>query len=702
MRRKTNLKEKLSIYVAQKPDKAILLVILLFNVLFFALAAVVISQLAPSTLQDRGFWASVFYTITMVLDAGCIQFVVQDVGSSGVLVIIVCLIIVVIGMISFTGAVIGYITNYISDFIDKSSSGARKLHTKNHTVILNWNSRASEIVNDLLYSGKPETVVVLVPADREGVLREIENRVSDSIGRENRELLKKARTMKFFERFSFLKENTLKNNLTVIVREGDIFASKQLYDISLEQAKAIIILGQDVSNSTCRFDYAERLEKFSRGNNLTVKTLIQVADITASEASADGQKIVVEIEDAWTLSLVNYIIRQKENLGKCSIVPVPVNAILGQILSQVSIMPELNAVYSNLFSYKGDFFVSRKLKPEEESMGEDAFISDYLSKSVLAVPLTIMDTKHGREGFFMVNSEDAVSRALAPVRQPISVSVNQDFRFKRKNIVILGHNSKMKSLMEGFNSFCNEWKRPGEGEILDIMIIDDKKSLEKNGYFRDYPYVTSVVEADVYDRTAIYEELLGFSRAHGEDSSVLILSDDNIPTEDTDASVLTYLIYVEEVIEQRLREEPGFRRENLDVVAEVLDPKNSDVVRSYSVSNVIISNRYISKMITQIGEQEDIFDFYSDIITYDEAGVENFESKELYIKPVRDFYTVLPPVCSAAQLIRATYLAGTPENRSILLGYIRNEKDFVFFTGDQEKLQVELCESDKLIVFSNH
>ena len=53
---------------------------------------------------------------------------------------------VLIGMITFTGAVIGYVTNYISNFIENSKSGARSLKVSRHTVILNWNSRASEIL----------------------------------------------------------------------------------------------------------------------------------------------------------------------------------------------------------------------------------------------------------------------------------------------------------------------------------------------------------------------------------------------------------------------------------------------------------------------------------------------------------------------------------------------------------------------------
>ena len=49
---------------------------------------------------------------------------------------------------------------------------------------------------------------------------------------------------------------------------------------------------------------------------------------------------------------------------------------------------------------------------------------------------------------------------------------------------------------------------------------------------------------------------------------------------------------------------------------EIIDPKHHDIVNSYSVNNVVISNRYISKMVAQIGEVDALFDFYEDVLSY--------------------------------------------------------------------------------------
>jgi hypothetical protein len=169
---------------------------------------------------------------------------------------------------------------------------------------------------------------------------------------------------------------------------------------------------------------------------------------------------------------------------------------------------------------------------------------------------------------------------------------------------------------------------------------------------------------------------------------------------------------VQEIINKKKRETPDFDAESIDVVVEIIDPKHHDIVSSYSVNNVVISNRYISKMITQISEKEALFDFYSDILTYDakedgESG--EYDSKEIYVKKVSRFFDEIPAPCKADQLIRAVYAATTnpalPEelrNPAIVLGYVKPGGRMVLFSGNQTKIDVQLEKRDKLILFSNH
>ena len=101
---------------------------------------------------------------------------------------------------------------------------------------------------------------------------------------------------------------------------------------------------------------------------------------------------------------------------------------------------------------------------------------------------------------------------------------------------------------------------------MDILVIDDAKGLEQENYYRDYPYVRCV-EADIInDKAKIYAEVSSFVDAHIEDTSILILSNDKVPTDELDANALTYLLYMQDIANQKARAIPNFDREKIDII----------------------------------------------------------------------------------------------------------------------------------------
>lgn len=700
------IREWFSIRLAKNPGQIVLLSILFFNVIFLLLSAFIISRMSLTGTEQLGFLQSAYYTINMILDAGGISYVVEDIGPQNAAIAIVCIIIILIGMISFTGAVIGYITNYISSFIESSNAGNHRLRISNHFVILNWNSRALEIVNDMLYSGSCSRVVVLVGSGKEEVEKQIDERIHETVKRENLKVKEECSDRSYFGRKWYYHKNKFSSNLTVIVREGDVFSSKQLFDISLQRASAVVILGEEMNNAVCKYQINERIEKIGNGNSLTIKTLMQVSDITSAAFSEDNQRIIVEITDDWTWDLVQKIIRSKQVDGKCNIVPIRVNQILGELMAQFSLMPELNTVYNELLSNRGaTFFTS-----ETDNDDEMAFITETLSRNEHVIPLTIRQNNNRNYCYYMSFDENDIHRKEKKALSGIPVSINKNFWLEKKKILILGHNSKCQDIMNGFSSFISEWGyKDSDDSLLSIVVIDDEKSLEKMNYYKDYPFVIKTVAAELFEKDLICDSINEFLKMNDEDVSVLILSDDLVPEDEIDAGMLTNLVYVQDIINDKVEADPDFDAGSIDVIAEINDPKHHDVVSSYSVKNVVISNRYISKMITQIGEKDAIFDFFQDILVYDTDSEDGYESKEVYIKKAKDFFSELPRECTAEQLIRgvfdASYDPALPpekQNISIVLGYVKQNEKIVLFGGDQTDIKVKLGPKDKIIVFSNH
>ena len=375
-------------------------------------------------------------------------------------------------------------------------------------------------------------------------------------------------------------------------------------------------------------------------------------------------------------------------------------------MAQFSLMPELNSIYNELLSNKGATFFTAPYKSSDEL----AYIKSSLAENKHVVPLTVQ-TENGRNySYFMALNDKDSSIKCDKKLSGIPIRLNKNFWLEKKKIIMLGHNSKCREIMNGFASFLSEWGyKDSDDLLLSIVVIDDEKNLEKMNNYKEYPFVIKTVAAEIFEKDLICDSINEFLEMNAEDVSVLILSDDLVSDEETDAGMFANLIYVQDIISDKVEADPDFDVGSIDVIAEINDPKHHDVVSSYSVKNVVISNRYISKMITQIGEKDAIFDFYQDILVYDENGEEGYDSKEIYVKKAKDFFVELPDECTADKLIRGVFdayydpdLPAEKQNISIVLGVVKQDGDISLFSGDQSSVNVKIEEKDKIIVFSNH
>ena len=685
-------REWISIQVAKHPKRVVLVLIILFNVLFISLSAALISSLSLQGTEKMNFFHAAYYTITMILDAGCIESVIKDIGTTGVALTITCLAVIIIGMITFSGAVIGYLTNILNDFIEKANAGNTRLYLSDHTVILNWNARAAEIVNDLLYSDHKETVVALVKSDSDEIKKEIEERLRFTIEKENAAVYKKAEKMSFFARWRYLNNNKLGNNVTFIVIEGNIFSQRQLKDIRIDLAKAVIILSNDPSDSA-----DEDGRQPDEGNPQAVKALMQTADIVSAGNAAHHQNIIIEITDFWTYDIVQRIINGKELGEKCNIVMFHVEKFLGQLLAQLSIAPEMTPVYDDLFSNKGAAFYTEPVRADDEI----GYIRDYLSTHKNAIPLTKL--AHNGESYFCfaADSQDDINKKHALKSTGYSVKLNNR-QSECKRVIMVGHNSKVEEIMSCYEAYLS--CRIGDQQ-LKVTVIDDADSLKRMDDYRRYPFVEEVVELDIFHIDKTVETIHRLLFDAKEETSILILSDDTELGENTDSSALMYLVYIQDFIKERLRENPAYDQNKIKTIVEITDPGHFDIIKGYDRVDAVISNRFTGNIITQIGEKESIYDFYKDLLSYASKGG---QSKKPQVKKVSSFFSETPAPCTAYDLVRAVFEASVSSAEAsqkqypaLVLGYIKATGETIVFSGDLSEIKVSLEAEDKIIVYSD-
>ena len=567
-----------------------MLAICIINLVLLLLAAWVISAFAIHDNVERGFFTSVYKTFTMILDAGCIESIVTDPGSTNIFLMIFCLVIIVISMITFTGALIGFATNIISTMISEAFTNNKKLMISNHLLILGWNNRASEIVNDLLFRPGNQKVVVLTESGKDEILDEVKEKLNNTIERENRKLHNELMTQGWIKRHFLFCRNKLRDNITFIVRTGDIFSSIHLNNAQIKRAESVIILSNGIGNNTFSVDFTGGFDEKQNSDSRTIKALMQVIDLTNDIASIDNQKVVVEVENDWTEELVEKIIKAKQRSGKCRVVPFRVHRVMGQLLSQFSLMPALNIAYQDLFSNKGATFYS--VKQEKITKSVD-YIEQYLSQHHQAIPLTFLkDDLEGQDYFcYISDNEEDISESGNVRDEFCDVELNNKFWMNEKYVLILGSNSKIENVMNGFRSFCYEWTDEEHPRILHVTIIDEEENLIHFNYYQAYPFVENCITADIFEQSKINKEISAFIEAHPHDSSILILSDDLARDDDVDSKALTYLIDAKDTI-NRARANKNDENFNIDIVVEIIDPKHYDILKSYDVHNVVGCVKY--------------------------------------------------------------------------------------------------------------
>ena len=135
---------------------------------------------------------------------------------------IIKIVLTIVQMVIFSGALIGFTTDLLSSTFDKRLENKGKMYLANHYVFLNWSTIGQNIIYDLSFLDGNKTVVILTDDDREEVMTSIDN--------------------------IFTSNNRKKKGLRIFVKKGNPTSIKHLSDVSIDKAKYIGVLLQNCEN----------------------------------------------------------------------------------------------------------------------------------------------------------------------------------------------------------------------------------------------------------------------------------------------------------------------------------------------------------------------------------------------------------------------------------------------------------------------
>lgn len=316
--------------------------------------------------------------------------------------LILAIIIVVIEMVLFSGAIVAMVTTSLRNFIDKKSKAKGKILVNNHFVILNWNSKVPDMIYNLMLKGYKESIIIL------------SNKNKDFIENEIKSLL-----------LTYDIDTKAKANL--IIKEGDSLLRSNLEDISIEKAKHICVMARDDM-------YDGDDDNIINSDLLNLKIVLRLGSFNLDSEA----QIVVETDSNITRGQIENLAYTVSSLKDKNIIPVSFNKKIGQIIAQSIVCPEISEIYLKLFSFEGSEFYSTDL---------DEDITDFMKKHNDAIAVAKLHK------LFVLSDN---TKDISSVREntyncnkklEIEDSKNED----KFTIFMIGDNSKKEYILDNLN-----------------------------------------------------------------------------------------------------------------------------------------------------------------------------------------------------------------------------------------------------------
>ncbi len=342
--------------------------------------------------------------------------------------LLLAVIVLITGMILFTGTIIALTTNAIKDYFHKKQSGSGKIYLERHVAILNWNNKVPELVADLVHvENKQLTVMILADIDKDYAEKQIVNAIA-KLHKPDKELTR----------------------FNVLVKSGDPLLRSDLEDISIADADAVLVMNKDL--------HEEVAKNMSKSDLNVIKVILSLGNIEF----ANNPPIVAEIKHYETKEKILTLERTVHTLKEHTLLPVCFDKRLGQIIAQTIIDPRMEDVYLSLFSFEG---------AEVYHLAGLGF-ADSLKYGAYSFPVAEID-----DGVFVLSSSHSlIDRITETTIEPKKLKLKPIVEMTDMDVYIIGKNNKLAFILDSFKAyerlhkseFRSEWIAP---EKIDDMIV---------------------------------------------------------------------------------------------------------------------------------------------------------------------------------------------------------------------------------------
>lgn len=491
---------------------------------------------------------------------------------------------------------------FITTALDQKLTQLRKGHSKviesDHTLILGWNGRVTEILRELVIANESEDNPCVV------ILSEREKEYMD-------------------DQLSLLMPDT--QNTRVVTRSGAVSSVVNLDIASLSTCKSVIVLAY------CDDAASEAVKVAS--DIRVIKTILAVG---AGKEDGAELNIVAELFTERSRKIAEDI--------SSDVTTVDAQEILAKILVQTSRSVGLSVVYGEALSFDGcemyfhndDWggLVFGELQfhfPDGVPLGLRTKKGDLL---INPPPDRIMASSD--DILILAEDDSTIEFQAEPVARPRDIELaggRVEMRIERE--LLIGWNPKLPTILREYADYVLE------GSTFDVMIDsppdDIRATLERLDAELDK------IEIRLVDASPLSSESLTSVEPWTYDN-ILILSRgiDNPDPETTDSETIVVLLLLRQLFDAELTRN-GNETIRTKLITEVMDSNNQELIARAGVNDFIISNRFVSMMLAQVSEEQDIKRVYDDLFSED--------GSEIYLKPASLYFTEFPAEVSFADMM---------------------------------------------------
>ena len=478
---------------------------------------------------------------------------------------------VTIGGIFIISALIGVISNGLFSRLENLQRGRSFVVEENHTVILGWNEKVFTIVKELCIANqnqKDACIVIMGEEDKVSMVEAI-----------NEKLPNKCTTR-------------------IVCRNGSPIDQTSLNLLNLNHAKSIIVISP-LSDDP---------------DSEVIKTCLAI--IRNPNRTNNPFHIVAELRETKNLSVAKIV-------GGNEVVWILSENIIAKMIAQTCYQPGLSTIFTDFMDFSGDevyFYYHPSLLGktfgETLNLFEKNAVLGILKENESPILNPPMETLIRDEDKIFLLAEDDDQISLSDYKMELinidSIRNLISGTEKPENILILGWNSRANQLLLEIDHYIPK------GSQIKILITN---SLVHNS---DIIKELKLMNADVNILTGVTTDrkLLSGLCLSNINHIILLSFSDRLSQQAADAKTLITLLHLRDIASNN-------DVCHFSILTEMLDVRNLELAQVTKADDFIVSDRFISLLLSQISERKALGGVFEDIF--------NSEGSEIYLKSAKNY-----------------------------------------------------------------